>query len=56
MIHYLKDADPSKAQKIGVGSFYKIPGNLAHISACVSAQPCITYLYQDAAFDFVPVK
>lgn len=55
MRHYPADADPDTAPEIGAGGFYKIPGGLAHISACISAEPCITYLYQDAAFDFQPV-
>jgi len=56
MRHYASGADPNTVQKVGPGSFYKIPGGLAHISACISAQPCLTYLYQDAAFDFMPVQ
>ncbi|WP_159807849.1 cupin domain-containing protein [Litoreibacter roseus] len=55
MIHYAGDQDPETAQKIGPGAFYSIPGGLGHVSACVSAGPCIAYLSQDAAFDFVPV-
>ncbi len=43
------------AQDIGPGSFYRIPAGLPHISACVSADPCVTYLFQDAPFDFQPV-
>lgn len=56
MRHYPAAADPDTAPEIGAGGFYKIPGGLAHISACVSAEPCITYLYQNAAFDFLPVS
>ncbi len=55
MRHYPADADPDAAPEIGAGGFYKIPGGLAHVSACVSAEPCVTYLYQDAAFVFLPV-
>lgn len=55
MRHYAADADPGAAPEVGAGGFYKIPAGLAHISACVSAEPCITYLYQDGAFDFLPV-
>ena len=40
---------------IGPGGYYQVPANLPHISACVSATPCVTMLYQDGAFDFVPV-
>ncbi|MEX3008546.1 DUF4437 domain-containing protein [Hoeflea sp. TYP-13] len=38
------------------GSFYKIPANLPHISKCVSQTDCVTFLYQDGSFDFLPVE
>ena len=56
MIHYEADENPETARKMGPGSFYSIPKGLAHISACVSETPCIAYLYQDGAFDFLPVQ
>ncbi|WP_158269931.1 cupin domain-containing protein [Litoreibacter ponti] len=37
------------------GAFYKIPAGLAHVSSCISQVPCVTFLYQDGAFDFLPV-
>lgn len=55
MIHYSKDGNSKNAKRVGVGSFYHIPKDLPHVSACVSAKPCVAYLYQDGAFDFVPV-
>lgn len=55
MIHYAEGEDASTAQEVGAGAFYKVPKGLAHVSACVSDVPCIVYLYQDGAFDFVPV-
>lgn len=42
-------------QHLTAGSFYKIPAGLPHISKCVSTVDCVTYLYQDGAFDFMPV-
>lgn len=56
MIHYADGDDPDAARTIGPGSYYRIPSGLAHISACVSDEPCVAYLYQDGAFDFLPVK
>ena len=56
MIHYLSDEDPAAARKIGPGSFYRIKSGAAHVSACVSLAPCIAYLHQDGAFDFLPVE
>lgn len=55
MTHVTADQDPVSATRIGPGGYYEIPANLAHISSCVSAEPCVTLLYQDGAFDFVPV-
>ena len=55
MIHITKGQDADTALRVGAGSFYKVPKGLPHISACVSDEPCIAYLYQDGAFDFMPV-
>ena len=48
-------ADPASAIKLPTGSYYKIPAGLAHISNCVSSIDCVTFLYQDEKFDFLPV-
>lgn len=56
MIHYANGDDPDAAKVIGPGSYYSISSGLAHISACVSDAPCVAYLYQDGAFDFLPVE
>ena len=56
MVHYANGEDPDAARRIGAGSFYRISSGLAHISACVSDEPCVAYLYQDGAFDFLPVE
>ena len=47
---------PSTEIKLPTGSFYKIPAGLAHVSKCVSDVECITFLYQDGKFDFLPVE
>lgn len=41
--------------RLSAGAFYKIPKDLAHVSSCVSTEPCVTFLYQDGKFDFLPV-
>ncbi|MGJ8570018.1 MAG: DUF4437 domain-containing protein [Hoeflea sp.] len=56
MVHYANGENQDTARKIGPGSFYSISGGTAHISACVSDVPCVAYLYQDGAFDFLPVQ
>ena len=52
MTHAVPGAD---AAPIGPGSYLEVPAQMAHISACVSDTDCVTMLYQDGAFDFVPV-
>ncbi len=41
--------------QLSAGAFYLVPANLPHVSSCVSTEPCVTFLYQDGAFDFLPV-
>ncbi len=48
-------AGQDPATEVGPGGYYHIPGGLAHVSSCVSDTPCVTFLYQPAAFDFLPV-
>ncbi len=38
------------------GSYYKIPAGLPHISKCLSKVDCVTFLYQDGKFDFLPIS
>jgi len=56
MVHYANGENQETARKIRPGSFYSISSGTAHISACVSDVPCVAYLYQDGAFDFLPVQ
>jgi len=54
MIHVVAGEEPSKEVLLPEGSFYKIPAGLAHVSKCVSETACVTFLYQDGKFDFLP--
>ena len=55
MQHMPVGADPAKATLLSTGSYYKVPAGLPHISSCVSQKECVTFLYQDGNFDFLPV-
>ncbi|MGR3614437.1 MAG: cupin domain-containing protein [Paracoccaceae bacterium] len=56
MTHVPVNASAGPATQVGPGGFYKVPAGLPHVSSCVSAEPCIAFLYQDGAFDFLPVS
>lgn len=56
MVHSAIGADPGKEILLPAGSFYKIPANLPHTSKCVSEADCVTFLYQDGKFDFLPTE
>ncbi|WP_298356490.1 DUF4437 domain-containing protein [uncultured Litoreibacter sp.] len=45
----------AQATPLPTGAFYKIPKDLPHVSSCISDTPCVTFLYQDGKFDFLPV-
>lgn len=49
-------ASPSSEVELPTGSYYKIPAGLAHVSKCVSTVDCVTFLYQDGKFDFLPLS
>ena len=49
-------APASSEINLPAGSYYKIPAGLAHISKCVSSVDCVTFLYQDGKFDFLPLE
>jgi len=55
MTHIAAGEDPSSGILLPEGSFYKVPAGLAHVSRCVSQTDCITFLYQDGEFDFLPI-
>lgn len=55
MTHIRHGDDPQQAVALPAGSFYRIPANIPHVSSCVSKEECVTFLYQDGKFDFLPV-
>ena len=55
MTHVPANADPSQGTLLTAGAFYHIPAGLPHVSSCLSAEDCVTFLYQPGAFDFLPV-
>lgn len=55
-VHVSAEAGSGDEVLLPVGSFYKIPANVPHISKCVSDTDCVTFLYQDGKFDFLPIS
>ena len=53
--HY-EPGKPETETVLGPGSFWAIKGTVPHISECLAGEDCIFALYQDDAFDFLPVK
>ena len=56
MTHVPAGTDPKAGTLLTAGAYYHIPAGLAHISSCLSAEDCVTFLYQPGAFDFLPVQ
>jgi len=47
-------SDKGDPIKLGPGSYWYVPANEAHQTACISEEPCIFYMYQPVPFDFIP--
>lgn len=47
---------PETETVLPAGSHWSIPGNVVHISECLSDSACIFAIYQEAAFDRKPSK
>lgn len=56
IVNYAVEDTPVNETALPAGSYYSIPAGLPHISKCVSSVDCVTYLYQDGKFDFLPVQ
>lgn len=55
LIHHAVGAEPSTEIRLPEGSFYKVSAGIGHVSKCVSETDCVTFLYQDGKFDFLPI-
>ncbi|MCY6381112.1 hypothetical protein [Hoeflea prorocentri] len=56
LVHTEAGVGKNEETRLPPGSFYKIPADLPHVSKCVSSTDCVTFLYQDGRFDFLPVQ
>ena len=48
--------DEKNPPKMAAGSYWYVPANSVHSTACVSDTPCEFFFYADSKFDFFPVK
>jgi quercetin dioxygenase-like cupin family protein len=53
-IHFEPGTDGEETA-LAPGSSWSVPANLPHVSGCLAGDDCIFALYQDEAFDFVPL-
>ena len=42
--------------RMAAGSYWYVPAGAAHVTACISREPCLFYMHAEDAFDFAPVK
>ena len=54
LVHQAHGRQSGPETRLPAGSFYKIPAHVPHVSKCVSRTECMTFLYQDGKFDFLP--
>jgi len=49
-------AGEASPPEMGPGSYWYVPAEAKHATACVSDEPCEFYFHADGAFDFTPVE
>lgn len=42
--------------RMSPGSYWHVPADAVHATACVSSTPCQFYFHADSSFDFTPVE
>lgn len=50
---YQGETDPPRME---VGDYFMVPGGVAHVTACVSEEPCLFYTHSDGPWDFEMVE
>ncbi len=48
--------DEANSPKLEAGSYWHVPANSIHATACVSDTPCEFYFHSESGFDFTPVE
>ncbi len=48
--------DEANPPQLPPGSYWYVPANSVHATACVSATPCEFYFHAESAFDFHPAE
>ena len=46
----------TNAPELSPGSYWYVPANMHHTTACVSNTPCGFYFHADKSFDFTPIE
>ena len=50
---YEGETDPPRME---AGDYWYVPGGVAHVTACVSEEPCLLYTHSDGAWDIEVVE
>ena len=48
--------DETNPPQMEAGSYWYVPANSAHSTACVSDTPCEFFFFAESKFDFIPAK
>jgi len=48
--------DDPNVPEMGPGSYWYVPAEAVHATACISKEPCEFYFSSESAFDFKPVE
>ena len=53
MVNPFENETVNDAQPLEAGDYWFVPAGVDHVTACVSAEPCLFYFHSEGAFDFI---
>ena len=56
MVNPFLEESIGNAPRLAPGDYWFVPAGVKHVTACVSATPCLFYFHSEGNFDFLPVE
>ncbi len=53
MVNPFEEQTINDAQPLETGDYWFVPANVEHVTACISAEPCLFYFHSEGGFDFI---
>jgi len=53
MVNPFEEETVHEAQQLETGDYWFVPADVPHVTASISAEPCLFYFHSEGRFDFI---